>query len=350
MNKPKLGLGYCLILLGLLFSLQVKADDQTLVFLNWADYMDPELLTEFNRQTGIQVKQAYYNSDENRDQIMGATNGSGYDLILISGLAIHSYIKQGWLAPLSKPLTRGVKSIEARWWQAFEGAENYAVPFFWGTLGIAYRTDLVSKPITHWSQLFNPSPEMKGKISLVHSAREVMGMALKSLGYSLNTHDKKQVNEALALMQQQAPFVGSYNYVDLDENSALVSGETVAAMMYSGDALMLQEHSDQIAYVLPSEGGNIWVDYLAISSKAKNPKGAMAFINFLNQSKQAAQLASYVYYASPNKAAWTHLTQEFLQDETIFPSEKALQESEFFAPLPPRLLKKMNQVFQKIVD
>jgi len=350
MNRAVRGIGYWSFLLCVLLAQQVKADAQTLVFLNWADYMDPELLVEFKRQTGIEVKQSYYDSDEGRDQIMATSDGAGYDLILISGLALDSYLKQGWLAQLPKPLSHDVSKIEERWWQAFPGAKAHAVPFFWGTLGIAYRTDLVNEPITHWRQIYNPAPEMKGKITLIDSAREVLGMALKSLGYSLNSSNKQHFNEALTLIQQQAPFVASYNYVDLDEGSALLSGETVAAMMYSGDALMLQEHSDQIAYVLPSEGGNIWVDYLAIPAKAKNPKAAMDFINFLNKPKQAAQLASYVYYASPNEAAWPYLSADFLQDTTIFPSQKSLAQSEFFAPLPPRLLKKLNQAFQKIVD
>ncbi len=350
MSKQSSCIRICLFCLGLLVAFQVKADAQPLVFLNWADYMDPGLLTEFKQQTGIEVKQTYYDSDENRDQIMAASDGGGYDLILVSGLALHSYLKQGWLAKLPQPLSHGVKKIEELWWQAFPGAKTHAVPFFWGTLGIAYRTDLIHEPITHWRQFFNPGPELKGKISLINSGREVLAMALKSLGYSLNTRNKQQFNEALALMKQQSPHVGSYNYVDLDESSALISGETVAAMMYSGDALMLQEYSDNIAYVLPNEGGNIWVDYLAIPAKAKNPKGAMAFINFLNQAKQAAQLASFVYYASPNQAAWAHLPADFLQDETIFPSQKSLENSEFFTPLPPRLLKKLNQEFQTIVD
>jgi len=350
MNRAVTGIGYWSALLCVLLAQQVKADTQPLVFLNWSDYMDPELLVEFKRQTGIEVKQSYYDSDDNRDQIMATSDGAGYDLILISGLALDSYLKQGWLAQLPNPLSHDVSQIEERWWQAFPGAKAHAVPFFWGTLGIAYRTDLVNEPITHWKQFFNPGSDLKGKITLIESAREVLAMALKSLGYSLNTSNKQQFNEGLALMRQQAPFVGSYNYVDLDETSALISGETVAAMMYNGDALMLQEHSDQIAYVLPSEGGNIWVDYLAIPAKAKNPQAAMAFINFLNKPKQAAQLASYVYYASPNRGAWPHLSKEFLQDKTIFPGQKSLEQSEFFAPLSPRLLKKLNQAFQKIVD
>jgi len=350
MNRAIMGLGYGLALLCMLVAIQVKADAQPLLFLNWSDYMDPELLVEFKRQTGIEVKQSYYDSDENRDQVMAASNGAGYDLILVSGLALESYLKQGWLAQLPKPFSHGVSKIEERWWQAFPGAKTHAVPYFWGTLGIAYRTDLVNQPITHWKQFFNPGTDLKGKIALIDSAREVQAMALKSLGYSLNTSNQQQFNEGLALVQQQAPFVGSYNYVDLDETSALLSGDTVAAMMYSGDALMLQEHSDQIAYVLPQEGGNIWVDYLAIPAKSKNPKAAMAFIDFLNEPKRAAQLASYVYYASPNQAAWSHLSEEFLQDKTIFPSQKSLEKSEFFAPISPRLLKKLNQAFQKIVD
>jgi len=209
MNRAVTGIGYWSALLCVLLAQQVKADTQPLVFLNWSDYMDPELLVEFKRQTGIEVKQSYYDSDDNRDQIMATSDGAGYDLILISGLALDSYLKQGWLAQLPNPLNHDVSQIEERWWQAFPGAKAHAVPFFWGTLGIAYRTDLVNEPITHWKQFFNPGSDLKGKITLIESAREVLAMALKSLGYSLNTSNKQQFNEGLALMRQQAPFVGS---------------------------------------------------------------------------------------------------------------------------------------------
>ena len=323
---------------------------QPLVFLNWADYMDPQLIADFKARTGIEVKEIYFDSDEKRDELMAVNDGKGYVLILISGLSLGTYVKQGWLSPIPQPLNAKLSQIESRWWQAFSESKQYAVPYFWGTLGIAYRTDLVSEAITSWQQLFKPSPDIKGKISMIDSAREVSAMALKSLGYSMNSHNKDEFNQALALMKKQAPSVATYNLVNLDKTSSLLSGKVVAAMMYSGDALMLQEHSDKIRYVLPKEGGNIWIDYLSVSAHSKRAKEAWQFIYFLNEAKQAASLANFVYCASPNKSAWAHLSDEFLQNPTIFPSQKSLKNSEFFSPLPARQLKKLHHNFQKIVN
>jgi len=328
----------------------LAAENEPLVFLNWADYMDPELLQEFQQQTGIEVKEVYYASDEARDELLASNQGKGYDLMLVSGFMLESYVGQGWLSPLPKPLPASMKTIDPRWLEVFPVARSYAAPYFWGTLGIAYRSDLVITPMTSWKHFFEPDKSISGKLTLMDSGREVVGMALKSLGYSANSTDGQALNEALVLMHDQGPSVGSYSYVDLDETSSLLSGETWAAMMYSGDALMLQEHNDNIEYVLPSEGGNIWVDYLTISASSTNKDAALQLIEFLNQPKIAARLAEYVYCAPPNLAAHQYLSEEFLGDETIFPNATALASSEFFNQMPPRLLRRLTKSFQQLVD
>ena len=350
MNHSRLLMSVVFLCSCLYSSLLFSIEKQPLVLLNWADYMDPELLAEFQQQTGIEVKEVYFESDEGRDALLASNQGEGYDLLLVSGLMLDSYVGQGWLSQLPKPLPASVQTIDTRWWEAFPAAKQYAVPYFWGTLGIAYRRDLVAIPITSWRQFFEPDKQLNGKLALMNSGREVLGMALKSLGYSANSLDGKAFNEALELMRRQAPAVGTYDYVDLSESSSLLSGETWAAMMYSGDALMLQEHSDDIAYVLPSEGGNIWVDYLTVSASSTNKAAAWQFIEFLNQPKIAARLADFVYYASPNRAAREHLSAEFMNDETIFPSQQALAGSEFFSEMPPRFLRKLTKSFQQLAQ
>jgi len=330
--------------------LHVQAEVQPLVLLNWADYMDPEILAKFSQQTGIEVKEVYFDSDEGRDELMATSSGKGYDLIIVNGVAIEQYTKQNWLQAIPSPAPNNFSHIDLNWSEAFPSSKKYAVPFFWGTLGIAYRSDLVTSPITQWHDIFQPKEELKGKITLMNSAREVIAASLKSLGYSTNTTDKKEFQQAIKLMQQQAPHVNSYNYIDLDETSSLLTGETFAAMMYSGDALTLQEVNENIEYVLPEEGGNIWIDYFAVSASSNQKDNAWKFINFLNQPKIAAHLAEYLYYASPNKAARKLLDEEFLSDKVIFPDQSSLKNSEFFKPLPPRQLKKLNKSFQQLVN
>ncbi len=337
------------ILFLLLLAISNPAFAEPLVLLNWADYIDPEVLTEFSKQTGIEVKEVYYDSDEGRDEVMASSNGKGYDLIMMNGVAINNYQKQGWLEAIPSPAPKNLSLIDSRWKEAFIASNEYGVPYFWGTIGIAYRKDLLKDPIHSWQQIFSPKEELKGKINMMNSAREVVAASLKSLGYSSNSANKSEFKAALKRMHEQSEYVNTYIGVTLDKSSALLSGKSLAAMMYSGDALMLQDLSDNIKYILPTEGSNIWVDFLTVSSVSKQKENAWKFINFINQPKVAAQIANFVYCASPNKGARELLDDEFLSNQTIFPSKTTLEKSEFYKPLPPRSLKKLTKNFQQLV-
>lgn len=336
-----------IIIIPLLFLMQ-SSYAQPLVLLNWADYIDPEVLAEFQRQTGIEVKEVYFDSDDGRNELMTRSKGKGYDLIMLNGLAIDLYRKQNWLAQIPSPQPNNLIHIEKKWSQAFASSEKYAVPYFWGTTGIAYRKDLINQPINSWQQIFSPTDELKGKITMMDSAREVMAASLKSLGYSINSRNNREFSAALTRLQDQSQHVKTYIGVDFHESSALLSGETLVAMMYSGDALMLQDLSANIEYILPQEGSNIWVDFLSVSAFSPQKENAWKFINFINQPRISAQLANYVYCAPANKAARKFLSQEFLANPTIFPNKEDLNKSELFKPIPARQLKKLTTTFKQL--
>jgi len=339
----------CLISVSMLAG-AVQADEVNLKLLNWEEYMDPELLAEFKAESGVTVTEVFYESDEERDELLKSSNGEGYDLILVSGLMMESYVRNGWLTALPSAIKPNLTTIDSRWWKAFPAAELYAVPYFWGTLGIAYRSDLVTKPISTWKEFFNPTKELQGRLSVLNSTREATAMALKALGYSLNTRKGQAYREAMALVERQAPYVANYGVLDLNESSKLVTGDVSAAMIYSGDALMLQDLNENIEYVLPEEGGNIWVDYLSVSSRSVHKKAAWSFIEFINRPENAARQADFVYYASPNKGATALMSEEFLSNTTINPSEAALAKSEFFQKMLPRRMKELDQAFEALIN
>jgi spermidine/putrescine transport system substrate-binding protein len=333
------------LILALLFCLPwstMAEVSKPLVILNWDSYLDPELVEKFEKDFNVDVNQIYYGSDEERSTMLVETEGKGYDLMLTSGIDTEKYAKRGWLAPLDRSKAPNLFHISDRWKNAFPSTGKYCVPYFWGTTGIMYRADLVKEPITSWTQLFSPAEELRGRITLMDDSHEVVSMALKSLGYSLNSEDPKAIEEAKALLRKQKPYVKSYDYVSLDENSELVTGKVVAAMAYNGDALMVAEHHDDIVYVLPEEGGNLWVDYFAILAKADNPDLAYKFLNFINDPENAAQQAEYTYCATPNKAAEKLLPKDFLADETIYPPIENLNKSEVSRPLSPKAIKLRN--------
>ncbi|MDH3451314.1 MAG: spermidine/putrescine ABC transporter substrate-binding protein, partial [Gammaproteobacteria bacterium] len=217
-------------------------------------------------------------------------------------------------------------------------------------LGIAYRQDLVPEGFKRWKDFFQPAEKLRGKISMLKSSRDILGMALKSLGHSANTNDRNAVREAGRLLEAQRPFVRSYEYISLNEESALVSGEVWASLAYSGDALMVQEHHDEIAYVVPEEGSNLWVDYLTVFQASPRKDLAARFIDFLNRPEIAARNAEFVYYATPNAAARQHVSDEYTEDPVIHPTEDVIARSEVYRELAPRTQKTVNSVFAQLVN
>ncbi|MGI9292460.1 MAG: ABC transporter substrate-binding protein [Pseudomonadales bacterium] len=338
-----------LVAILLTIPLQAVGADRQLVLLNWDEYLDAELVQRFERQYGAEIIQILYSSEEDRTAKLVASNGVGYDLILSSGIDLGSYVKRGWLAAINEEKLPNLKYIDPALRAAFPDAKAYGLPYFWGTLGILYRSDLVQTPITSWTQLFKPTPDLQGKISMVEDGRDLISMGLKALGYSANSTNRSQLKAVESLLLAQKPFVKSYLTLTLDAGSPLVSGEISASMSYSGDALMVEKHNANLTYVLPEEGGNIWIDYFTISANARDPELAYLFLNFINEPENAAQLAQFLHYATPNKEAEELLPDNFLTDPSIYPASKQLEKSEFYKPLPARAQRKRNQIMTRVL-
>ena len=186
-----------LIIVNALMDTASAADNpKELVFLNWSDYMDPELIKEFQQKHGVKISEVYFETDEMRDDKLVATNGSGYDLAVVNGPVLHAYVKRDWLAPLDRANVPNLKHVDPKYINAYPSAAGHAVPYFWGTTGIAYRKDKITEPVTSWKQMFQPADALRGKIVMIKDSRDLIGMALKALGYSANSTDKKALAEA----------------------------------------------------------------------------------------------------------------------------------------------------------
>ncbi len=327
---------------------QHASEVRTLVLLNWSEYLDPELVAEFETHYAVKVREVYFESDDARDSLLYESDGRGYDLLMVNGVQLNAYRRRGWLAPVTEAQVPNLRHVDPRWLQTFDAA-GWAAPYAWGTLGIAYRADRTPEPITHWMQFFRPSEALRERIIANRQVRDLVGMALKALGYSANSDNPRELVEAEQLLLAQKPYVKAYAYPVLGPESGLVSGRIAAAMMYSCDALILREHEPNIIFVLPSEGGNVWVDYLALSAHAANPDLALAFINFLNTPENAARLAQYVQCPSPNRAAEALLSAAYRADPLIYPSATALEHSEYYRDLDPRTLRRFNASFNRVV-
>ena len=344
---------FFLILLAPLCSLPAAASDAAkpeLVILNWADYIDPDLISAFEQKHHAKVRVINYEDDDNRDQLLLATDGAGYDIVVINETHIPLYFAHGWLAEITPAQVPNLKHLDEAWLNKTAKAKGHAVPYFWGTLGIAYRRDLVGKAPEHWSDLFLPAPELRGHIAMLSSQREIMGMALKAAGHSVNSTEHGEIDEAMKILVAQKPFVRAYQQSLLNEKSELVTGEVSMRMMFNGDALLLRKFNSNIEYVVPAEGTAVWVDYMTVMSNAPNPKLAYAFLDFINDPANAARNAAFVNFATPNMAAAKLMPAEDLGNPSIYPSPGILAKSELFMQLPPRVLSYRNTQFAHLLQ
>jgi spermidine/putrescine transport system substrate-binding protein len=326
------------------------ASAEELILLTWAEYLAPELIDEFKQETGATLKIVVFELDEARDSLLVTNGPAAYDLMVMGGSSIAGYVRRGWLAPIDKAAIPNLVHLKPFWVSAHDQSEAYGVPYFWGTTGIAYRSDLVEEPFHSWRQLLQPAEYLRGRIAMMGAGRDLISPVLKMMGKSVNVTDPSVIQDAEAVLRAQKPFVKTYVYLSMTRESTLVTGEVWAALAYNGGARALQEFEPAIRFVVPEEGSNLYADYLTISSQSKKKQLAAQFIDFLNRPDVAARNALFVKYASPNRAAEALLPKEYLQDPAIYPSESAIQRSEIYESLSPRLYKSLNASMIRLMN
>lgn len=323
---------------------------QTLEIFTWSEYVDPEIVEEFEAEFSAQLKQTFFASDEDRDRELAESAGTGYDLIMVSGQRVSKYAKRNWILPIDQKLVPNLAHVSSRWRDTFDATQTHSVPYFWGTMGIAWRSDLYPEGFDSWKQLIEPAPELSGKITMSRDGRELLAFALKADGQSVNTSNRAQLSLASKKLVEQKSYVKRYGMPRLDETSEFATGDVWAAAMYNGDVLMLQNHVENIEFRIPKEGGLIWVDYLAIATSSDQQQLAYDFVNFLNRPEIAARNAEYVYFSTPNTSALQHVSDEYRKNRIIHPTEEDLDGSEIIKSLPPRSQKIVNTIITQIVE
>jgi spermidine/putrescine transport system substrate-binding protein len=258
------------------------------------------VLREFEKEYGAMVTYETYSSNEEMLFGLGATPGR-YDLIIISDYAVEILVARQGLRPLDLSAIPNQVNIQPAFLTpAFDpgGAVKYTLPFQWGTTGIAYDRTKVSSPIVSWRDLWRP--ELAGHLSAPDDSREMLGIGLQVLGYNLNSVNPQQLAAARDQLKALAPGITSFdNYPERH----LISGETWAAAIYSGDAALAARGNANIVYVLPQEGGGLWFDNLAIPAAAPHPELAQRFIDFLLRADVGASMLSDLPYGTSNQAA-----------------------------------------------
>src|SRR5262249_23103143 len=307
-------------------------------FYNWTDYIDPEILTDFEKEYGVKVIMDLY--DANEDMIAKVRPGnSGYDIVVPSDYAVDTMAREKLLAPLDKSLLPNLQNIKKQNLDLYYDKGNaYSVPYFFGISGLAYNKSKITTPTDSWAALFDPAQieKYKGEFSMLDDQRETPGAALKYIGKSLNDTDPADLKKVTEILKAQKPFLAAYNSSDV--NRKLASGEYVIAHCWSGAALQArnglgQEFSGNpdIVFVMPKEGGMIWQDNLAILADSPNKYTAHVFLNYLLGAEVGAKNTEYVGYLTPNAASEGKLSPEIqaLYKEGFAPDDEMYKRLEW---------------------
>ncbi|MDY4002430.1 MAG: ABC transporter substrate-binding protein [Streptococcus orisratti] len=334
-----------LILFCLAFYLQKSSSSGSqsdkLVIYNWGDYIDPELLTKFTKETGIEVQYETFDSNEAMYTKI-KQGGTTYDIAVPSDYMIDKMIKENLLVKLDKSQISGLDNIGDEFLGlSFDPKNDYSIPYFWGTVGIVYNTTMVKQAPEHWKDLWRE--EYRNDIMLVDGAREIMGLGLNTLGYSLNTKNYERLEEVEQKLNSLTPNIKAI--VGDEMKGYMIQGDAAIGVTFSGEASEMLSSNEDLRYVVPSEGSNLWFDNLVIPKTVKHKKEAYAFISFIMEPKNAAQNAEYIGYATPNKAAKALLPDDIKNDKAFYPSEKTIANLEVYDNLGEKWLGIYNDLY-----
>lgn len=291
-------------------------NSEKVVVYNWGEYLDPEVLTLFEQETGIDVVYEEFETNE----ILYPKISSGaiaYDVICPSDYMIQRMIENDLLAEINFDNIPNVKNIGKDYMEQsrqFDPENKYSVPYCWGTVGILYNKTMVDEPITSWSVLWDE--KYKDNILMQDSVRDAFGVTLKYLGYSLNSTDLDELTEARDLLIKQKSLVQAYVIDQVRDK--MIGNEAAIGVIYSGEAIYTQMENPDLEYVIPEEGSNIWIDSWVIPKNAENKENAEKFINFLCRPEIALMNFEYITYSTPNSEA-----RKLIEDEAIRNSEIA---------------------------
>jgi spermidine/putrescine transport system substrate-binding protein len=325
------------------------AEQPVLRILNWEDYLDPELAAEFGAKHNVRVEETYFASDMERDRRLAGNGASGFDLIIVDQAQLPLYRDRGWIAPLDTARVPGLRHYDPRWRRTADGSATHGVPFGWGTTGIAYRADLVKTAPTSWLDLFKPAAGLCGKVMVLEDPRELIGIGLKATGQSANATEPGAYPPVEQLLKAQRPCVAGYGIAGTGSDSALLTGKAWLAMAYNSDSMWLRELNPNVRFILPEEGGLLWVDYMAVLSTSKQKVLAFAFLEFLSNPAVAVRQASFSKTATPNLDARALLPVAMGKDPVIYPSGPAFARSEMNSAGAPAIVALRNQIMARTV-
>ena len=310
---------------------------------NWGDYIDESVLADFEKSTGIKVNYDTFTTNEDM-YIKIKSGGSHYDVAIPSDYMIEKMIKEKMLQKIDLGKVPNIKNIDPAFRKlAYDPQDAYSVPYMWGTVGILYNKTMVKGPVDSWKILWDQ--KYAKQILMLDSQRDSLAVALKMLGFSLNSKDAAQLEAAKAALIQQKPLVLAY--VGDDVKDKMIAGEAALAVVWSGDAIYMIRENPDLAYIIPQEGSNLWFDAMVIPTSAVHKAAAEQFIDFMCSPEAAFKNTDYIGYSTPNMAAKKQLDPALVNDKSAYPAASDLLKSEIFLD-PGDFLKEYDRIWTEV--
>lgn len=340
-----LSLLVCIFMMSTFFVGCTNNSSKEINFFNYGENIDEETVKEFEKEYGIKVNIDTFDDMEAMYQKV-SSGAIKYDVILVSDALMPRMIEKNLIQEINKENIPNISQMDEDYLNlAIDPDNKYSVPYMFGTVGLIYNKDIVKEEIDSWDVLWDE--KYKDKIFMFDTYRDTIGVALKKLGYSLNSTDPKEIEEAKELLLEQRKLVNPIYGVD-NGTTMIPAGETDINMIWSGEGLNLQAENPNLVYVVPKEGANFWIDSLSIPYNAKNVEGAEKFINFVSEKESALRIADEIGYTTPNKEARLEQPEEVRNNPNAYMPKEIMDRCEIYVDFPIEVKKIYDEAWLHI--
>ena len=333
-----------------------RSGSNELYVYNWGEYIDEDVIDQFEEETGIKVIYDMFETNEEMYPVIEA-GGVNYDVVCPSDYMIQKMRENDLLAEINFDNVPNLDQIDPTYLEmskSLDPENKYSVPYTWGTVGILYNTkrleELGMDVPTKWSDLWDE--RLDGEILMQDSVRDAFMVALKKDGYSMNSDNEDELQQAKQDLIDQKPLVQAYVIDQVRDK--MIGGEAAIGVIYSGEMLYIQNEVKDLGldydlkYVIPEEGTNLWIDSWVIPKNAKNKENAEKWIDFLCRPEIAKQNFDYITYSTPNKGAFDLLDEEIQNNKALFPDIDSLKDSEVYEYLGDEVDAVYNELWKEV--
>ena len=340
----------------------VDADAEKVVNVyNWSDYIDPAVLEDFQKETGVKVEYEVMDSNELLETKLVAGR-TGYDVVVPSASFLARQIKAGIYQPLDKAKLPNLKNLDAditKRLEVFDPGNKFAVNYMWGTSGVAYNEEAIKAampdaPVDSFAMFWDPkviSKFAKCGVSVLDAPSEVIGTVMIYLGKDANSENPEDLKAAEKVLMSVRPYIRNFNSSAYIEQ--LAGGEICLALGWSGDVLQAKSRAEEskkdfhIKYNIPKEGAVMFFDSMAIPNDAAHVKNAHLFIDYMLRPEVAAQNSNYISYANSNAASWPMVNADVKNNPNIFPTAEMMKKLVPDLPESPEFTRTLTRTWTK---